>query len=655
MRSKSLKILLILLCLWVAKPTLGQIWKPLGKGFSTIPVAVTANANYMYFAFIDSTKTSNGNKFYIISRWNGAYWQNISSFLAGKNSILTSIASFKNKIYVGGFFDTVYFSSTKTGVLVLEGKKWVNAAKRHRNDTSVLRVNDIKVFDGYLYVAGRFTRIDTTNASGLARYDGIKWQGLQDFDKQEYIGTGNKLAVHNDSLFISGIYKRKLSNNTSVLFKLKGNTITPDSTSPFTNIAFMQGGKEGLFAFGRNALSKKIIYTWHNGKWEERSKNFPNLQLATIRDAAFFDGEYWASGIIDMGGGKLNHLIKWNGSGWETLGNLDLPAVRFVKNFRNKLYVIGGFKNFGRIRLNYVAEYDKNLAIISGRAYYDKNNNCKFDTGEKPIWGQIIRLFNGVFVSYTDREGIYSFIVPKSGTYQINTLPKKYFTLSSCNPKQYSFKPSNTNQIIDTADFAFRLDETIEDVSIKILPNAGHRFRRGFTELYSLTYKNNGGKIISNGKIRLKLDDSLQGFVAFPLPSSISGGIAEWDYTNFLQGGERTILFRGKVSSQSTSQISFTAEAVSINDAFAQDNFDTLTQKVEDGAGVGGKFIFPEPKNGDTITILPNAGQQDVEYLIRFENTTDDTVRQVIVIDTIDLNISLEYIQELGASHPYTT
>lgn len=656
MDRKSLKILLLLVCFWVAKPSIAQIWKPLGQGFSEVPVAVTTDAGNMYFAFVDSVNTGNGNKFYLISRWNGVFWQNISSFIAGKGTRVTSIASYKNKIYVGGFFDTVFFSSTKTGIIALEGKRWVNAATRDKSDVSNLLATDLKVFEGYLYLTGRFNRIDNaTQANGLARFDGTKWQGFQEFEKEEYIGNGNRLTIHNDSLFISGLYKRKSNNTRISLFKLKGNSLVADSISPFFSITLMQGGKEGLFAIGLNNSSQKIIYTWQNGSWQERTKDFPQLQTATFRDITFFDGEYWLAGIFDIGGGENNHLVKWNGSKWENLGDFNLTGVRFIKNFRERLYVTGGFINFRRIRLNRIAEYDKDVALITGRAYYDQNNNCKFDAGEKPLVRQVIRLFNGLFVTYTDRDGIYSFVVPKSGTYNINTIPKKYFALSSCNPAQYLFTPSNNNQIIDSADFAFQLDNTIEDVSVKILPNAGYRFRRGFTELYSLTYQNNGGKAVTNGKIRLKLDDSLQGFVAIPSPSSINNGVAEWDYNNLLQGGERTILFRGKVSSQNTSKISFSAEAVSTNDAFAQDNFDTLDQKVEDAVGVGGKFIFPEPKDGDTITVFPSAGQQDIEYLIRFENTTDDTVRQVIVIDTIDLNISLEYVQELGASHPYST
>lgn len=655
MKTKSLKIVWVLLCLWVAKPSIAQIWRPLGEGFKDAPIAVTNDADYLYFAFVDSTTTNNGAKIFLVARWNGVFWQNISTFLAGPASNISSIATYKNQVYLGGFFDTVFFSTTRTGIIKLDGKKWVDAAKRYRNDASPVRISDLKVFGGFLYAAGNFSRIDTTAANGLARFNGIGWQGLEDFTKKDFAGSSAKLEEFNDTLFVSGAYKNKSTNTAIPLLKIKGNNLTADSTSPFETIGLLQGGKDELMAFGSDNASNKIIYSWKNGSWQDRTKNIPNLQTAAIRDVTFFDGEFWACGIVNIGGGELKHILKWTGSQWEHLGDLDLPNVRYIRQFRSKLFVSGGFIQYRRIRLNRVAEYDKDLALITGKVYFDKNNNCQQDIGEPPIPGQIIRLFNGLFVAFSDREGIYSFVVPKAGNYPITALPRKYWALSSCNPSQYTFSPSNQNAIIDSADFAFRIDDSVEDVSVKLLPNAGYRFRRGFTELYSLTYKNNGGKAIPTGKIRLHLDDSLLGFVAFPPPASVNNGIAEWNYNNFEPGEERSILFRGKVSSQNTQQIELQAEAVNTNDAFAQDNYDTLAQTVEDQTGLKGKFIFPEPTSGDSITIFPSQGQHEVEYLIRFENNTDDTVRQVIVVDTIDLNLSLEYIQELGASHPYST
>lgn len=649
---KSLKIVIALLMCWAAKPQalVAQIWKPVGQGFEQVPVAVTSTPDYMYFAFVDSTSFGGNAKAFLVARWNGFFWQNLSTFIAGQGSQLTTMAWYKNKLYVGGFFDTVLLASSRTGLLVLEDKKWKNIAQRRVDDFSPLRINDLEVFENQLYAAGAFSRIDTTRANGLAVFDGISWEAVNNF-QGKYVGIASSLETYNDTLFVSGNYT--LLTAPSPIIKIKGATVLPDTLSPFESVRHLQAGKNELMVFGE-AAAIKTIQSYKNGGWHNREKNFPNLQTAVFADATFYNNEFWACGSVDIGG-KTNTIIKWADTGWVVLDDINLNGVRFIKAFRNKLFAAGNFVNYRRIQLNHIAEYDENLAIITGKVYVDINNNCKQDVGERPVVGQVVRLWNGIVVAYTDRDGVYSFVVPKSGSYQINTLLRKYWSLSSCTPSQYLYSPSVSNPIFDSADFPIRLDLSIQDVSVKIVPNTGFKVRRGYTEVYNLIYRNNGGQTIPTGKIRLKIDDSLDNFIAIPPPSSVSNGIAEWNYTNLAAGEVKGILFRGKVNSSNTNSIAFTAEAQSTNDAFADDNYDTLQQTVSKDSTLSGKYIFPEPVTGDSITIFPEKGQHEVEYLIRFENKTADTVNTVVVVDTIDLNLSLEYIQELGASHPYTT
>lgn len=651
---KSLKILAALLICYIATPKQldAQIWKPLGQGFEQVPVAVHNTPEYLYFAFADSTTLSSGAKVFLVARWNGFFWQNISSFIAGQNSHLSTMAWYNNKLYVGGYFDTVLLSSSRTGLLVFDDKKWKNAAQRRSDDVGPLRINDLEVFNNQLYATGGFVRIDTTCATGLAVYNGAAWSAVANF-QGIYNGAGNTLAVYNDTLFVGGNFQTT-STTPSPIIKIKGNSVAGDSLSPFTSIRHLQAGSTEMMAFGDDANVNKTIRSYKSGGWYLRENGFPNLQAALFADATFYNGEFWACGMVDIGG-KTNSIIKWKDTAWQVLDDINLNGVRFIRNFRNKLFVTGGFIGYRRIQLNRVAEYDENLAIITGKAFVDANNNCRFDVGEKPVPNQVIRLWNGIFVAYTDRDGIYSFIVPKSGTYQINALLRRYWTLSSCAPQQYFFSPSGNTAILDSADFPMRLDLSIEDVSVKLLPNTGFKVRRGFTEVYNLIYRNNGGKTIPTGKIRLRIDDSVSNFIAFPAPTSINNGIAEWDYTNLEAGQVKAIVFRGKVNSGNTNNIEFMAEAQSSNDAFADDNYDTLQQTVSSDSELSGKFIYPQPAQGDSVTVFTQNGSQDVEYLIRFENKGTDTVNTVVVIDTIDLNLSLEFIQELGASHPYTT
>lgn len=635
--------------------TAAQIWKPLGQGFQQIPVAVTSTNDNMYFAFVDSTTAPNKNKIFAVARWNGFFWQDLSTFVAGPESYITSVEWYKDKLYAGGFFDTVFLASPKTGLLVLDGKKWLNAARRRVDDQSPIRINALKVFDGFLYAAGGFSRIDTTRANGIAKFNGFKWDGIDGLQGGAYIGQALNLEVYNDSLFVCGNYTHAISNKSVPIFKLKGTSTIADSTSPFHSVGHLQNAKTELMAVGLGNNSDRIIYSYINGGWQSRTKGFPNLNLAIFSDLEFFDDEIWACGSFNISP-KNNSIIKWSDTSWLTLDEINLTGVRFLKGFKTRFFATGNFLSFSRIQLNRVAEFDNDLAIIAGRVYHDANNNCRRDVGEKPLAGHVLRLFNGLVVTYTDREGIYFFVVPRSGTYPITILPKKYWSLSSCNPTLYQFTPATNNVIFDTADFALRLDGSIEDVGIKILPNAGYKARRGITEFYTLSYKNNGGKAISQGKLKLKIDTGFKNFSAIPPPQSITGGVAQWEFSSLDPGEEKTIAFKGKVEGASTGQIEFLADAASVNDVFGTDNYDTLQQTVDNDTIINWKYIFPEPKTGDSVTIFDiNGGQHDVEYLIRFENTTNDTIQTVVVVDTIDLNLSIEYIQELGASHPYTT
>lgn len=656
--KKLLLFVLIGLCICATTQKAGaQMWKPLGQGFEQIPVAITSTPEYMYFAFADSTTSSNKTKIFGFARWNGFFWQNMDTLFCGPDSYITSLAWYKDKLFVAGFFDTVYTISSRTGIITRDQFKWSNAAPRKKDDFSPLRINDLQVFENVLYAAGNFTRIDTTRAFALAKYTGSAWEAAENFKSNSiYGGVAYNLEIYNDTLFMCGYFSRIQQSIAAPVFKIKGNATIADTTSPFLLVNHLQGSSGEMMAVGIDQNQNKIIYTYKNGGWRASMKGFPNLQTSSIGDIEFFNGEFWASGYIDLGGGQSNSLIRWKDSAWQLMEKLNLSSVKFVKNFRNRLFVTGGFTFFRKLPLNRVAEYDENFALISGRVFWDRNNNCKKDPLEPFLKDQVIKLLNGYQVAITDKDGAYHFYVLKQGINTVSPMLKKYWTVTPCT-QQYTYNLNSGELLFDSADFALKLDINIEDVSIKISPNAGLKMRRGFTELYTLTYKNNGGKTIPAGNIELKFDNSFGNFTAIPPPTSQVGNKATWNFSSLEPDMERTIYFKGKVNNGQTQEISMHATVSSMNDANEGDNYDSLTQTVADTTDLSGKSIFPEPSAGDTVTIFSQNGSSghEITYLIRFENTTPNYVNTVMVFDTIDLNLDIEYIQELGASHPYTT
>ncbi|HYG16002.1 MAG TPA: T9SS type A sorting domain-containing protein, partial [Bacteroidia bacterium] len=512
----------------------------------------------------------------------------------------------------------------------------------------------LAVLDNNLYAGGIFSKIDSvTNATSIARFDGDDWDAFSNMEAHDfYTAQVNHMEVFNDELYVGGFFHRKQGNKKYELITIEGNDLDYDESTPFSTIERFQAGAGELMAFGADEDQEKIIYSLKNGSWIPRIKGFPNINSATFSDAEYFNNEFWLAGKVDIGGGNYNHLIKWKDTSWTVIDPLDLDNAWFLKVFDNRLFAAGGFDNYNEAPVLRIAEYDDDLGIITGKVWLDANNNCVWDAGEKPLAGQVIKTGNGI--TLTNSNGIYNFVVPKTATYQISVHLAKYWSLSSCNTAGYQLS-FGSETVIDSADFALRVDATIEDVAIKILPNAGSQPRKNFTELYTLNYINYGGKTISSGKIKLKLDDSLTNFSANPAPTQLIGNIAEWNFFDLETGDMRTIEFSAKMPVTETSSIVLLAEATSLNDAFNGDNFDSLEQSISGDTSLKGKYIFPQPAASDSVAKITVQDNLDVEYLIRFENKTAYTINTVVVIDTIDLNLAIEYIQEMGSSHPYST
>ncbi len=64
--------------------------------------------------------------------------------------------------------------------------------------------------------------------------------------------------------------------------------------------------------------------------------------------------------------------------------------------------------------------------------------------------------------------------------------------------------------------------------------------------------------------------------------------------------------------------------------------------------------MYPNPATGDSITYL-SSSDRDLRYQILFNNFSADTVFYAVVIDTLDLNLDMSYIQETGSNKSYYT
>ena len=85
------------------------------------------------------------------------------------------------------------------------------------------------------------------------------------------------------------------------------------------------------------------------------------------------------------------------------------------------------------------------------------------------------------------------------------------------------------------------------------------------------------------------------------------------------------------------------------NNSFTLLGSDSIPQTVNNSINAFKKEVYPKPQFNDSITYLdPN--ERDLRYYISFYNFTSDTVYYAIIIDTLDVNLDMSYIQETGSN-----
>ncbi len=287
---------------------------------------------------------------------------------------------------------------------------------------------------------------------------------------------------------------------------------------------------------------------------------------------------------------------------------------------------------------------EENASAVCGVIYYDENENCVQDEGERGIANQKILLTPGNHVVFTDEEGKYEAFLPL-GTFDIILEPSANWS-QSCSQGQTS---QNINiQELGTSfcgyDFGITATCPSPDLEVEAAITA-HRI--GFKNLVALTYKNNGTEDATNVQLVLELDPYV-----VPLASTIP-----WDS----QEGQRLTWTMESVP-VGTSQTIYLTDSVAITTPIGQEL--TLQTKIEgtesDCNTANNEFRATEAAIGaldpNDILVFPEGAikkDEVITYKIRFQNVGNIPVSLVRIESTLPDEID-KYTFELGSgSHSF--
>lgn len=282
--------------------------------------------------------------------------------------------------------------------------------------------------------------------------------------------------------------------------------------------------------------------------------------------------------------------------------------------------------------------------VLSGTVTFDIDSSGTSNVGDTPLPGRKVLLLPDSVISITDADGNYFFSVDP-GQYTIEMFADtNWFVTTS--PQQYSLT-------VDTSDISlldFGLQPLVDEYSVYATVTPGIP-RCGTNMNYTITYTNNSTTSV-NGQVYAVIDTALTYINSVPPYDILSNDTMYWNYSGLGVNNSATIILTVAIPSiagdtiitnvgiHAISGTSEVAAFTNSNTSVIRCSYDPNDKSVEP-IGVGSANY-----------VLINGY---LEYLIRFQNTGNDTAFTVMVLDTISESLDMSTFSVVAQSHATET
>ncbi len=284
--------------------------------------------------------------------------------------------------------------------------------------------------------------------------------------------------------------------------------------------------------------------------------------------------------------------------------------------------------------------------LITGKLFADFNSNGIQESGEFPLpVRKITEQSTGRF-TFTDQNGNYILSVLDTGNYTVSPQTINWYNPS---PISQSATFTTIHQTDSLNDFAFQPQGSFEDVCITITPLGN--FRSGFNATYMISYGNYGTTTVSNPIVYFYPYSNVTFQSASVAPSQITPDSILWNLPALTPFQTGSIIVTVNVNpglpigTLINSSAHIEPYATDDNPSCNNSNWEVYTT---------GSF---DPNdilvNEDTLTTTQLSNAPWLEYIIRFQNTGNDTAFTVKILNPIDTNkLNISTFEFTNASHP---
>ena len=429
-----------------------------------------------------------------------------------------------------------------------------------------------------------------------------------------------------------------------------------------------------FYSVGNGGITERILY---GGDYEDEG-----FDLVAINDTFYVGGKtsglanvgyyydevigyhYSPDGVRRSDGWviKLDTRINYGFTGdittQKTFGGIGSDEITSLAVNRDKSLLIAGNTN----SYNNGDVYDSKgatdaflvkysaLNTVSGTVFIDANNNNIYDAGETLYHGSIVKTTGSTTSWVSDIMNGHYYNQADTGKFVTKPeLTNSYYT-SVPVADTVIFRKFLENKVVD---FALHPVAAVKDVKITIFPL--NNTRPGNETNYEIAVENKGTTTIPAGNIKM-IKDSRTAFIsAQPTQNNLSADTITWTYANLKPLDVMRFYAKVKLdvppvlNNGDTLKVYGTVTPIA-GDTTPLNNACTVAQLVSSS-------IDPNDKSETHLGKLSAQQLTDGEYLtyvIRFQNTGNDTAFRVTVRDTLDNKLDWNSIQMIGSSHPYT-
>ena len=348
-------------------------------------------------------------------------------------------------------------------------------------------------------------------------------------------------------------------------------------------------------------------------------------------------------------------VLKGGGTDWEVI-TVDTNHITKIKSILidadNGLYVFGEYGT--DFDAPGVVGYLPELKFrIDGLVYIDENVDGIFNPDETRLSNQFVRTLNTNQLTFSNNIGAYNLPFLEAGDYDLELILPPYFFYGNPDNGQQSVSISDMEPSVDSVDFGLEPDVSAYDLAISI--TSINNANPGFEIAYLISVKNKAPNLTS-ATLTFNFDNLLTFLDTDYAAYSINGNEITYDLTDI--GWLEEVNIRAYFSIPPDPDligqfISLDAEIVVSNgtDLDLSNNTYHLDDLITGPYDPNYIAVYPKGQGPQGLIFIDTT---TLEYTIHFQNVGNDTARNVVISNPLDVDLNILTLEVVGSSHDYS-